>query len=1813
MSSKCVVLMVLLSVIAGLSAADYDRSIRVERSSGSELVLRLDDRQPEFEVENLGGRSYQNPRLEGAEYSANEGYPSLPVYSGFIAIPPEGDYEVSYSYETVKTYPGIIPKPATADDDVPASPLREVYEGKSLWPAAVVATGESAWIRDFRVLPLNINPIQYDPVNGNIRHYHGIEVRVSFKDGKHASLGYESYSYAFSKIYEANILNFADLRALISAPAQSRVLIIHGASTDATFQNKLGEFVAWKRQKGHEVDTASTSVTGTSITAIKNYIQLRYNNLETRPDFIILIGDVGGSYAIPAFFETESGYNGEGDYPYTFLAGNDSLGDVFIGRLSAENLSQLATLFAKIYTYEKNVQNQAPGASWMDRMLLIGDPSTSGQSCVYVTKYIREVAKRAYPAYSFIENYNGGFSSTINTGINQGVGFFSYRGYYNTSGWNPSPSNLTNGFKLPHTSVITCGTGSYANGTSQSETFFRMGTESVPAGAVTCIGMATTGTHTMLNNVLSAGIYTGIFTFGMRSMGEALLHTRLYMHSTYSVSHPSHAKRFAHWCNLMGDPTLETWVGIPKSIVLTAPDSIPLGTTWLEVSVKDINQMPLENISVTASTVSGSVAAKTFSNSQGLALLSIPAGTTANLLITASAHDFKPAQLSVIVDAAGALVYNATIALEDGSQGSVGNGDSFVNPGETVALWIDVKNTTANTITGISTSLSSDDSWLQISSPTAAYPDLETNASAANATPFLVEIAVNPPAQHTARLQLELTDTSGNTYQLIMPMVVFNASLVVSSYTVLDGANYVLDPGENCELNLQIYNNSVCGATDIYGELSSLNDLVQVTDSLSWFGGILPATSTTSVDGFGLFARPGLIPGMQIPLCLRIYNANGFEQISTFNLPIGTVSQSTPLGPDAYGYLIYDQSDTAYPDCPEYSWIEISPALGGSGSAIAGFNDPGNSGDEGDMNGAVSTVTIPLPFSFGFYGIDYNQITVCSNGFIAMGITEDGDYRNVHIPGGQGPCPMIAAFWDDLAIGAGSAIYKYYNATDHIFVIQYQHMINGYNNSSEETFQVIFYDPLYYPTGMGDGSVKIQYKVFNNVDIGSNSGYTPLHGNFATVGIKDHTNTRGLEYTHNNQYPQAATQLTHQKAIFITTVPVIHQNPYLVIGETYLFDADGNGVAQPGETCELGIKLSNIGLDPATGVSVSLSTHNPQVTIIAGQSPYPDIASGASGVNVLPFQFYIAPECQDGVTINLACMVEIEGNSWNYPVSFTVKKANLQVSSMLVNDSQGNGNGILEAGESFYLIINYQNNTPIDAQNLSSNISCVSEYVQIPQPEVLIDSVGAGGSAQAVYQVNLSASTPSGTFLTFYITYLGTDFAAQNDQLMLFTGTTGLNADFEYSDGAFVPSPTQNGWQWGSSSSAGSHSGTKVWGTLLNQQYPNNVSWTLTSPSVQLASNSYLEFWHRYAMEATYDGGNLRISVNNGSSWTLLTPEGGYTHTSVAALNGPGFSGSANWSLVRFNLSAYANQQVKFRWTFASDTMIQGEGWFIDDVRTSGALEFGGILAGTVSSDNPGAEIEQVSIISDSGFGTKALANGEYRLFLPLGAHDVTASQPGYQNDIADDLMLSPTSTVINRDFSLMYYAPVSNFNHQNSDDQFTLSWTAPTEQALPCTGFRVMKRFNAGAYECVSDQTQTQYSETLNTDGSYQYYVVASYETGESLPSGTWNFIYPFTSNPDDQTPHLITKLNANYPNPFNPSTTISLSLARTGQTSLKIYNARGQLVKTLVDGPLTEGQHSILWPGTDQHGRAVASGIYFCRLRADGKTLHSKMLMMK
>ena len=90
--------------------------------------------------------------------------------------------------------------------------------------------------------------------------------------------------------------------------------------------------------------------------------------------------------------------------------------------------------------------------------------------------------------------------------------------------------------------------------------------------------------------------------------------------------------------------------------------------------------------------------------------------------------------------------------------------------------------------------------------------------------------------------------------------------------------------------------------------------------------------------------------------------------------------------------------------------------------------------------------------------------------------------------------------------------------------------------------------------------------------------------------------------------------------------------------------------------------------------------------------------------------------------------------------------------------------------------------------------------------------------------------------------------------------------------------------------------------------------------------------------------------------------------------------------------------------------------------------------------------------------------------------------------------------------------------------------------------------------------------------------------------------------------------KLTAtNYPNPFNPETTIEMNIPQPSNVKLTVFNMKGQVVNTLVDEFLNTGVYQKVWDGKDYRGNNVASGLYFYRLESEGQVVNKRMLLLK
>ena len=181
-------------------------------------------------------------------------------------------------------------------------------------------------------------------------------------------------------------------------------------------------------------------------------------------------------------------------------------------------------------------------------------------------------------------------------------------------------------------------------------------------------------------------------------------------------------------------------------------------------------------------------------------------------------------------------------------------------------------------------------------------------------------------------------------------------------------------------------------------------------------------------------------------------------------------------------------------------------------------------------------------------------------------------------------------------------------------------------------------------------------------------------------------------------------------------------------------------------------------------------------------------------------------------------------------------------------------------------------------------------------------------------------------------------------------------------------------------------------------------------------------------------------------------------------------------------------------------------------------------------------------------------------------------------------------------------------FHNASTPPEVALNWEEPAYSLTTLETFHVYK--NDVFYSATTELNYIDQDIELNTE--ITYHVLAIYEHGESLPSNQV-VVSTTVSTADHEDIPLVTRLVNNFPNPFNPSTTIAFDLAFAGHVRLEIYNIKGQKVRTLVDGMLSTGAHQIQWNGQDDQNQNVASGVYFYLMQTDETTDLRRMVLMK
>ena len=1100
-------------------------------TSESEHIIEF--RIPEYVIIDVvqSGSQYKQIEIPEAGTMVEEGEPYLPSMSTLYAIEPGKSYtaemmileSVIINNIDLAAYKGWRPD----SEQIPRSFSRsqEAYF-VDRFPAENVMVSEPLVMRDLNMVRVSLTPFIYSPLTQRLEVITKVNVRLIETGVTSNGFVPAKRSKAFEPLYRAVVVNYD--RYMSNIPYQKPCVLYILPSNTTPILATINMLLDWRERAGYEVHSVSTAIIGSQKTSIKSYILNAYNTWPNPPEHVTFVGDASGSYSIPTWTDTWSGYNGDGDHPYAQLIGNDILPEVFLGRLSFESPTELGTIVSKTIQYETN---PFMGENWFTRALLVSDTSPSGVSTIFTNEYVRLLMENN--GYTDIRRLYSDSSGDPNASdmvaeLNDGMTFFNYRGYYGVSGFDSYDVNsLTNGFKLPIMTILTCGTGSFGNGTALSEYCLRAGNASNPKGAVAAIGTATLGTHTMFNNCVSVGFYAGVFVDGIETAGAALMRGKIQLYLTYPTNPNHYVEIFSHWNTLMGDSPLQMWTAMPQRMTVTAPPMISIGTNTLNVQITHLlGGTPVEGAKVTIRKGTNEIFESSFSDANGMVVLPINTLLPGSIAITVVKKNYIPHQSTILLSnpQKNINISQLPIIISDDNLGeSSGNGNGQINPGERIECMVLLQNYGIEAVDQVSAKLTTTNNAVSIPVDSLFYGDIATGINNASGGYFIFEIPTGVTDGLDIGLHLEISDTSGNLWQNNIDLAVAgNALDIIGMVVEVVGGH--LDPGEISDLQIAIQNSGQINIPNVTGTLASPISGIELSDNEGSWGTILVGSIVAnSFDKFTISADENIIPGTLVNLTLQLVSDNGYVINTIVPLTIGTQEINDPMGPDDHGYYIYDSGDQLYSNAPYFDWIEINPNLGGSGTNT-GIYDSGNNMDD--------VITLTLPFDFRMYGINYRNISICSNGWVAMGPTETASFRNYPIPGAAGPSPMIAAFWDDLKTSSSGKVYTWHDEDRQQFIIEWSGLKTYYNNDIE-TFQVILRNPQYYFTPTGDGEIVIQYLEFNNTSQTTTSATN--HGNYSTIGIEDHTGTVGLQCTFANQWDPAAMPLQDSTAILITT------------------------------------------------------------------------------------------------------------------------------------------------------------------------------------------------------------------------------------------------------------------------------------------------------------------------------------------------------------------------------------------------------------------------------------------------------------------------------------------------------------------------------------------------------------------------------------------------------------------------------------------------------------------------------------------------------
>lgn len=1578
-----------------------------------------------------------------------------------------------------------------------------------------------------------------------------IDIEITFTQSEYTAEYSENLeSGNFDQFVNSLVINCNSLSA--SANTRGSYLIV--LPDDPIIMNEISSFILWKKMKGLEVNTRAFSSNSTN-SEIWYYIKNAYDTWDLPPEYVLILGNAATSYIVPTWYEDFDDQSVHGDHPYSLMSSGDQFPDLQVGRITYESAGQLQSILSKIINYE--FAPTRAGDDWFENLLLVGDHIDSGSSTVLTMEYVNDMMDEYPVDYSYSLVYDQPYVNSIQNALNNGVGAYFYRGFGTFSHWTETDTeNLVNFNMTPLISAITCFTGNFDQPyPSDVEKFLRVGTPSTSIGAVAGFG-STSATHTCFNNIITAGIASSFYEDGNFNISAALNKGKLQLYRNY----PWNPNYYVDWYTIgkeyFGDPELNLRCKTPQLMLSEHQDTISIHANFFAGELKDMNNNAISNASVTLydSVIDSFYTGITDTNGYYQIQLNISLQT--ELQMTA----FHP-QMIPLVDTVYAVVDYTDIDLRCESAAELLSGSNNVLPFRII-------NDSASDLQNVSISISTDSSHVSIIDPLIVIPIIQTQST------YVYNAAVNPgnsiPSGYPLIIHTNLSH-GNNTETFNHSLMVCNAEVEFSSVNLLS----IPSPQADVNFSVEIENLSDISVDSLTLLLSTTDDRISITDSTAFLQQLPGISSITVSDPF-TFVYDNIYNTENFEFNLLITNNQGFEEKIEFYIDNLEPTVDQPSGPDSYGYIAVHNNDAAEHLPEPYDWIEIDPEQGGSGTVLAMVDY--------DYEGSGDMVTVPLPFSLRFYGDLFHNLSISSNGFVMPGIHYNYDWMNRTIPGPMVPKPIIAPFWDDLLINENSRVSYYNDTANHTFIVQWTDLLNRFDNSLE-TFQLIIYDNNFHSQPGRENSLKFQYNEVHNTDQGSYDGFYVDHGEYATVGIADKSGQTGLEYTFANRYPATAQSLVNDTAITFRHNFDTPDHAFVILDDFSSLDADNSGEINNGEQVNLDIRLRNIGLQDCDSLRVRFESGSQYLSISTNPVSVENLQSGTTVDIDSEIHFSIDSTCPNNEKVSLSIIIEHDNRKAEYECFWIVKSPELIYDKFVYDDGDDNQIETMESG-TFEVIFKKSGSLNIQNPHFSFGSN--------------VPGMSFGNPSFSEDDTHFIVSMP---FIT--------DNTLAQGLKIEFSGAISYNngyfCDFTFYDVCgnlemvFSDDFTNNWQEWWMRN-----------GTIVGTSNAGG-----TSPELLMSTNpDYESIVANYSFVGDIYR-KLKVSFKNNLSNSPLKRAVKIVDMSpwrrnyffineTLPTNGP--REEVHFVIPALRFYDFAN----LYFTTGVEQQFTAH-WYIDDVVLEGVRISRIRLHGVVNLENSATDYENIRLSVD-GQVFNPYSDGLYEIYVDGTTVTLDVVTKGYvnQSNIYNLVSLSDISDDFNfHEINLERLPKPENLMYSLSGSHLDLDWDFSNDSDIGFTQFKIVREANNVTY--IDSTSNSDFSLDLQNDRNYKLYVYAEFaENMESHNTDTLRI--NFVDNDDVESVKFVTRLCNNYPNPFNPSTMITFSIAEDNtDVDLSVYNIKGQKVKTLVSDELTSGLHEILWNGDNSQKKTVGSGVYFVRLKAKDIVQYKKIILIK